>query len=40
MSNIFLDTNGWLAILNTAERLHAQSYQLWLELMTGGLASL
>jgi predicted nucleic acid-binding protein len=34
MSNeIFLDTNGWLAIPNATEQLHDQAFGLWLDLM-------
>jgi uncharacterized protein len=34
MSNsIFLDTNGWLALLNATEQLHDQAFELWLNLM-------
>lgn len=34
--SIFLDTHGWLAVLNATEALHAQALALWLELMRQG----
>jgi hypothetical protein len=36
INSIFLDTNGWLAILNATEQFHAQSVNHWLELMRDG----
>lgn len=35
-SSIFLDTYGWLALLNANESRHAQAVASWLELMKQG----
>ncbi len=35
-SSIFLDTYGWLALLNASESRHAQAVASWLELMRQG----
>ena len=35
-SSIFLDTNGWLTLLNSNESRHAQSLEVWLQLMRQG----
>jgi uncharacterized protein len=32
-SSVFLDTNGWLALLNANEKLHTQALDVWLERM-------
>jgi predicted nucleic acid-binding protein len=34
-SSIFLDTNGWLALLNSAEAMHAQADRMWRDIVTG-----
>jgi predicted nucleic acid-binding protein len=31
-SSVFLDTNGWIALLNATEQLHARAYGIWLDL--------
>jgi uncharacterized protein len=31
--SVFLDTNGWLTLLNANESQHAQCLEVWLELM-------
>ncbi len=31
-SSVFLDTNGWVALLNATEQLHQRAYDAWLEL--------
>ena len=33
--SVFFDTNGWLAILNADERLHAQANRTWTEIVLG-----
>jgi predicted nucleic acid-binding protein len=33
---VFLDTNGWLALLNASERLHSDAIQRWVELVRRG----
>jgi len=35
-SCVFLDTNGWLALVNAAEELHAQALDVWLKRMHQG----
>lgn len=35
-NSIFLDTHGWLAVLNATDSLHAQALESWLELMKQG----
>ena len=35
-SNIFLDTNGWLGLLNIKDVNHAQANTTWLELGSRG----
>ena len=34
-SSIFLDTNGWLALLNSVEVLHGQADRVWRNIVTG-----
>ena len=34
-SSVFLDTNGWLALLNSAEAMHAQADRVWREIVRG-----
>lgn len=34
-SSIFIDTNGWLAILNSDDRMHAQADRKWSEVVLG-----
>lgn len=34
--SVFLDTNGWLAVLNSTEQSHAQALHVWLELLRHG----
>lgn len=34
--SVFLDTNGWLTLLNASERLHSEAIQRWLELVRRG----
>src|SRR5262245_39852105 len=34
--SIFLDTNGWLALLNASENWHADAMDLWLDLVRRG----
>lgn len=31
--SLFLDTSGWLALLNASESRHAEALQVWLQLM-------
>ena len=31
-SSVFLDTNGWIALLNATEQLHQRAQDVWLEL--------
>jgi predicted nucleic acid-binding protein len=31
-SSVFLDTNGWIALLNATEQLHERAYEAWVEL--------
>jgi predicted nucleic acid-binding protein len=31
--SVFLDTNGWLALLNASESRHAEALEIWLDLM-------
>jgi predicted nucleic acid-binding protein len=33
--SIFLDTNGWVALLNAADVLHARANQMWREIVNG-----
>ena len=33
---VFLDTNGWLALLNASEQLHSEAIERWLELVHRG----
>lgn len=35
-SSIFLDTNGWLALLNRTDTLHAQAKEAWVRVVRGG----
>lgn len=35
-SSVFLDTNGWIALLNASEALHAEALDLWLDLANRG----
>jgi predicted nucleic acid-binding protein len=35
-SSVFLDTNGWLALLNASDELHARASEAWLALMEDG----
>jgi predicted nucleic acid-binding protein len=35
-NSVFLDTHGWLAVLNATDALHVQALELWLELMRQG----
>jgi predicted nucleic acid-binding protein len=35
-SSVFLDTNGWITLLNSTEQLHKQANDLWLELGRSG----
>jgi predicted nucleic acid-binding protein len=35
-SRVFLDTNGWLALLNATEKLHVQALDRWLDLIRHG----
>jgi uncharacterized protein len=35
-SSVFLDTNGWLALLNASDELHARALETWLPLMDDG----
>ncbi len=35
-SSIFLDTNGWIILLNATERLHTEALNLWLDLANRG----
>jgi uncharacterized protein len=35
-SSIFLDSNGWLALLNATEDLHVQAMDRWLDLLRRG----
>ena len=35
-SSAFLDTNGWLALLNASDELHARASGAWLALMDDG----
>lgn len=35
-SSVFLDTNGWIALLNATEQLHQRAQDVWLELGTHG----
>jgi predicted nucleic acid-binding protein len=30
--SVFLDTNGWITLLNSAERHHAEAQRTWFEL--------
>jgi len=34
---VFLDTNGWLGLLNTADSLHVSARQLWQDLIQQGI---
>jgi predicted nucleic acid-binding protein len=34
-NSIFLDTNGWLALLNSTEALHAEADRVWHEIIRG-----
>jgi len=34
-SSILLDANGWLALLNSADALHAQADHVWRDIVTG-----
>lgn len=34
-SSIFLDTNGWLALLNRSESMHAQAIAMWGDIVRG-----
>ena len=34
-SSIFLDTNGWLTLLNSTEALHVQANRTWLDVVRG-----
>ena len=33
---VFLDTNGWLALLNASDALHVEAKSLWAELLADG----
>jgi uncharacterized protein len=35
-SSILLDTSGWIALLNSADRLHAKARDKWLDLVNAG----
>jgi predicted nucleic acid-binding protein len=35
-SSVFLDTNGWLALLNSADAMYAQAEIVWRDIVTGG----
>jgi predicted nucleic acid-binding protein len=35
-SSVFLDTSGWLTLLNANESQHARGLEIWLELMNQG----
>ena len=34
-NSIFLDTNGWLALLNSTESMHAQADRVWHDIIIG-----
>jgi uncharacterized protein len=34
-SSIFLDTNGWLALLNRTDNMHAQAKVAWVDIVRG-----
>jgi len=33
-NNVFLDTNGWLALLNASDKLHLEANRIWHDLGT------
>jgi uncharacterized protein len=35
-SSVFLDTSGWIALLNATDRLHAEANAVWLNLANSG----
>jgi len=36
-NTVFLDTNGWLALLNASDQLHSQADAVWRDLGQGDI---
>jgi len=36
-SSVFLDTSGWLALLNATEGMHSQANSVWFDLSSPAL---